>query len=85
MHISEVRSVKNGKKYRSTLIRESYRENGKVKKRTIANISKLPPEHVLQLKMSLKGMKGEFRLSDLETAGVREYGGLQLFSHWLRV
>jgi len=37
------------------LLRESYREGGKVKKRTIANISKLPMEVVEQLRILLHG------------------------------
>jgi len=39
----------------AVLLRESYREQGKVKKRTIANLSKLPDEVVDNLKLVLKG------------------------------
>ena len=37
------------------LLRESYRENGKVKSRTLANLSKLPPDTIEVLRRSLKG------------------------------
>lgn len=37
------------------LLRESYRENGKVKTRTLANLSKLPDSAIEALKRSLKG------------------------------
>jgi transposase len=37
------------------LLRESYRENGKVKNRTLANLSKLPPQCIDILRRSLKG------------------------------
>ena len=37
------------------LLRESYRENGKVKTRTLANLSKLPAAAIAVLKRSLKG------------------------------
>ena len=37
------------------LLRESYRENGKVKNRTLANLSKLPPQSVEVLRRSLNG------------------------------
>ena len=37
------------------LLRESYRENGKVKTRTLANLSKLPTSAIEVLKRSLKG------------------------------
>lgn len=39
----------------AVLLRESYREGGKVKKRTLANLSKLPEEVVDNLKLVLKG------------------------------
>jgi len=37
------------------LLRESYRENGKVKSRTLANLSRLPAESIEILRRSLKG------------------------------
>jgi len=37
------------------LLRESYREKGKVKSRTLANLSKLPPQSIEILRRSLKG------------------------------
>jgi len=39
----------------AVLLRESYREGGRVRKRTVANLSKLPPEQVELLKRVLKG------------------------------
>ncbi len=55
MHVVENKSpAKKGKKiYSSTLIRESYRENGKVKKRTIANISGCTPGEKRAIKLAL--------------------------------
>ena len=61
MYIETVKSVKKGKEYVTHLVRETYRENGKVKHRTISNISKLPKEQINLLRKSLKGYKGEFR------------------------
>jgi len=37
------------------LLREGYREGGKVKTRTLANLSHLPPEKIEALKAVLKG------------------------------
>ncbi len=37
------------------LLRESYRLNGKVKKRTLANLSKCPPHVINGLRILLKG------------------------------
>ncbi len=47
-------ALKNGKTYTRILLRESYRENGKVKKRTIANLSQMPPELVEAIERELK-------------------------------
>ncbi len=48
-------SGKHDKKiYQSVLLRESYRENGKVKKRTIANLSHCKPEEIEAIKLALK-------------------------------
>lgn len=54
MHIVENKSKKGKKIYQSILLRESYRENGKVKKRTIANLSHCTPEEIAAIKLSLK-------------------------------
>ena len=47
--------VPNRKSPPAVLLRESYREGGKVLKRTLANLSALPMEQVELLKKSLKG------------------------------
>jgi len=56
MHIVENQSApKTGKKiYRSILLRESYREGGKVKKRTIANLSHCTPGEIAAIKLALR-------------------------------
>ena len=41
MHIAVIASKQGGKVYRSKLLRRSYREGGKVRKRTLANLSHL--------------------------------------------
>ena len=75
MYIAKQKKTQGGKTYHSTLIRESYREDGKVKNRTISNISKLDPKHIEQIRGILSGKKGEFNLSDLELGASYEYGG----------
>lgn len=54
MHVDDYRFKIGGKVYRRVLLRESYRENGKVKKRTIASISHLPETAIEALKVALK-------------------------------
>ena len=54
MHLV-INKAKHGKKiYNSVLLRESYRENGKVKKRTIANLSSCSKEEIEAIALALK-------------------------------
>jgi len=53
MHIVENKSKSGKKIYRSILLRESYREDGKVKKRTIANLSNCTPQEIGAIKLAL--------------------------------
>lgn len=55
MYVDKVKTKINGKPYVSVLLRESYREGGKVKKRTIANLSRLPSHIVDVVAGMLKG------------------------------
>ena len=50
----------NGKTYTRHLLRESYRENGKVRHRTIANISKASPEKINAIRLALR-RKGDLQ------------------------
>ena len=54
MHIDTSYSVQNGKTYVRHLMRDSYRENGKVKHRTIANLSHCTDQEIEALKLALK-------------------------------
>lgn len=50
-----VATIPNRKSPPAILLRESYRLNGKVKSRTIANISHLPPQRIDALRLALAG------------------------------
>ena len=50
-----VATVPNRNSPPAILLRESYRENGKVKTRTLANISHLPPQKIQAIQMALSG------------------------------
>ena len=52
MHIAK---VPNRNARPSFLLRETYREDGKVKNRTLANLSKLPPERIETLRAARRG------------------------------
>ena len=52
-----IEKVPNRNSPPAVLLRESYREGDKVKKRTLANLSKLPDDVVDNMKLVLKGAK----------------------------
>jgi hypothetical protein len=52
-----IATIPNRKSPPAILLREGYRENGKVKNRTLANLSKLPPEAIEAIRRVLKGDK----------------------------
>lgn len=61
------------------LLREGYREGGKVKNRTIANLSKLPPEAIEALRRVLKGehLVSSEELFEIVEDGSRAHGNVQ--------
>jgi len=75
MYIAKTKKVQGSKTYHSTLIRESYREGGKVKSRTLCNLTKLPAKYIEQIKRIINENEGGFDLSDLELGPSYEYGG----------
>jgi len=54
MYVETIKSKRGNKIYLTTLIRESYRQGGKVKHRTLSNISKLPQNLIDQIKNIIK-------------------------------
>lgn len=54
MHIDTSYSVQNGKTYVRHLMRDSYREDGKVKHRTIANLSHCSEPEIAAIKLALR-------------------------------
>jgi hypothetical protein len=55
MHVVTNKTTIKGRVYQSVLVRQSYRENGKVKKKTLYNISWMPPAIIEALKIFFKG------------------------------
>jgi hypothetical protein len=55
VHVSTTRRHYKDKVYETTLLRRSYREAGKVKTETLANLSHLPPETIALIRESLAG------------------------------
>ena len=55
MHVAMVPSRQRSGEYSSVLVRQSYREDGKVKHRTLANLSKLPTPAIDAVRAILRG------------------------------
>jgi len=57
MYVDSSTVKQNGKSYTRHLLRESYREEGKVKHRTIANLSSCSPEEIEAMRLALRHKK----------------------------
>jgi Transposase DDE domain len=55
MHVVTTRRRVGEREYSSTLLRRSFREGGRVKKQTLANLSHLPPEAIDAIRAALRG------------------------------
>ncbi len=55
MHVSTTKRRSGDREYTATLLRRSYREDGKVKKETLANLSHLPAEAIDAIRRVLAG------------------------------
>lgn len=79
MYVEEIKSKQRNKIYRAYLIRQSYKDRGKVKHRTLANISHLPIHVIMQIKAILAGKGAFIDCKELETSFSREYGASAAF------
>ncbi len=81
-----IETVKNRTSPPAVLLRESYREDGKVKKKTLANLSKLPSRLIETLKAELKKKVGKDQLEinheDLfQVTGSADIGHIKAIYH----
>lgn len=76
MYIQRNKAIsKSGKEYSSVLLCSKYREGGKIKTRTITNLSKLPEHVILGIENMLKSDKETtIRLQDIAVSRCSDYG-----------
>ncbi len=72
VHIDTSYSTQSGRKYHRHLLRESFREKGKVKKRTIANLSHCSEEEIAAIKLALKHKGDLTQLVSIKEIEARE-------------
>ena len=78
MYITEVPCKKtSGKIFKTVLLRKSYRENGKVKNKTVANLTDCTEEEINTIKAALKNKSSKLDSNkDLEIHQGRSIGGV---------
>lgn len=83
MYITEIKTkTKAGKvSHRCILLRESYRENGRVKNRTIANLTHCKPEEIRAIKLALKQKNKIGELKSLDDIQFKQ--GLSFGAAWV--
>ena len=76
MYVDTAKSVQRGRTYIRHLLRESFRKDGKVKHRTIANLSHCSEEEIAAIKLALKHKNN---LSNLGSIGeIRTQQGMRI-------
>jgi transposase len=81
MYVDTAYIKQKGKTYVRHLLRESYREDGKVKHRTIANLSRCSPQEIEAVKLALKHKKDLCLLGSVKEIKVSQ--GLRIGAVWL--
>jgi len=81
MHVARARwPSSNGKTYESIYLRESFRQDGKVKKRDIANLTHCDPAEIAAIELALKHKGDLAALASLD--GVRLQEGASVGAVW---
>jgi hypothetical protein len=81
MYVDSSTVTANGKTYTRHLLRESYRENGQVRHRTIANISKASPQEIDAIRLALRH-KGDLQQLGSLRADVTLGQGVSIGAVW---
>lgn len=74
VHVATITKKVGDKVYRSHLLRHSFREDGRVQNRTVANLSMLPDAAVEALRLALKGEVLAPAAEQVELSFVRPHG-----------
>ncbi len=82
IYITVTKSKGKNKTYQSILLRESYREGGKVKNRAIANLSHCKPNEIEAIRLALKYKDDLSALQPLTDKGVDLQQGQSIGAVW---
>lgn len=85
MHVNVITSKRNGKSYRTVLVRSSYRDqHGKPKKKTHANLTGLPQCAIDAVRRVLRGEQLVDLKDALQITSSRKHGAVLALVHALR-
>ena len=82
MHVDDQTYTVNGRTYRRTLLRNSYRKKGKVCHDTIANLSKCDNDEIAAIKFALANKQNLVALR-VPDKGVKTQQGFNVGAVWL--
>ena len=83
MYIDYSVSRQNGKTYSRVLLRTSYWDEGKVKHKTIANLSKCSKEEIEAMRLAFKHKKDLTEIRPIEKPLIKTKAGLSIGAVWL--
>ena len=78
MHVARIVRHYRGKTYVSTLLRTSFRQDGKVKHRTLGNLSHLPDQLIDIIRRALQGEAFTAAPELIQTHDTRPHGHVQV-------
>lgn len=84
MYFLQNTRVKKGKSYVYSFLAESYKENGKSKKRIIANLSNFPKALLSTIAAFFKDDKRVVSLEDLTVESSIDYGNIIVFTEIMK-
>ena len=82
MFIDDQTFIQDGRTYRRALLRNSYRDKGKVRHNTIANLSQCQDDEIDAIKLALKHKKNLTELVDIK-GDIKTRQGLSVGSLWV--
>lgn len=80
MYIQRNKRIYKGKEYTSILLRECYYENGKIKQKTLTNLSKMPDYLIKTIELAIKKQEVSYKLSDLKFEDGYPFGDIACLS-----
>ena len=83
MYLDRSKTTLNGKTYHRVLLRQSYRDQGKVKHRTVANLSACSPEEIQAIELAFKHKKDLDSLKPASQGPIHLRQGLCFGAVWV--